>query len=142
MAVPARLEIPWGAIKCVTHQRVMKRSKVHSDLVCSSGIDLDLQQGEPSVLRSDAPGHEIVSDRLAAAMATSTHACSSHWIAADWTTDSTPILLHKAMYQGNVSLLCRSIGKLCGQAAVRGIVLGHHQQAAGFPIQAMDDAGP
>ena len=49
---------------------------------------------------------------------------------------------HAAVHQRQVDLLHLPAGKLRGQVAVRRVVLGHQQHAAGVAVQAVDDARP
>ena len=50
--------------------------------------------------------------------------------------------LHVAMHQGEVGLLHLAAGEQRGQRAMRGVVLGDQDHAAGEAVQAMHDAGP
>jgi hypothetical protein len=70
------------------------------------------------------------------------HAGAPPRIARDGFFDAAAIHPDAAADQRQVGLLHLAAGKLRGQGAMRGIVLGHQQHAAGIAVEAVDDAGP
>src|ERR1039457_2737429 len=78
--------------------------------------------------------------RLSATEAPRRHPCAPLRVAADGALNRAAVLLWPAVYQRNVSLVHLAPAELLGQPAVRFIVLRHHHQPAGGPIQAMHDS--
>ena len=65
-----------------------------------------------------------------------------HRIARDRALDPAGLRLHFAVHQRQVDLLHLPAGELVGQRAVRRVVLGHQQHAAGEAVQPVHDARP
>src|ERR1039458_5853424 len=78
--------------------------------------------------------------RLSAAETPRRHSGAPLRGAADGALNRAVVLLWPAVYQRNVSLVPLTPAKLLRQPAVRFIVLRHHHQPAGRPVQAMHDS--
>jgi hypothetical protein len=78
----------------------------------------------------------------AAAAQAGGHAGAVPRIARDGLFDAALVRLHVAVDQRQVGLLHLAAGEQRGQRAMRGVVLGHQNHAAGEAVQAMHDAGP
>src|SRR5262244_3654081 len=81
-----------AAIDFVTYYRVFYPGEMHSNLVCSSGLDLDVKQGEPVVTMT----HAVQRKRRPAAI-NHRHAGAINRVACQWLIDATAVLQDDAM---------------------------------------------
>ena len=86
--------------------------------------------------------HAIFGPGGAAAQKPCGHARAMPRIAGDGPLDAPALCFHNAVDQGEVDFLHLPPGKLGGQGAVRRVVFGHQQHAAGEAVQTMHDARP
>ena len=117
---------------------MLEAGQVHADLVGAPGADADFEQRVPG----EAPQHPVLAPGRAAPREARGHAGAMHRIARDRPLDAPALRLHFALHQREVGLGHLAARELLGQAAVRGVILGHQQHAAGEAVQAVDDAGP
>src|ERR1022692_3412539 len=135
-----RLNLVFGGrpIETVASYRMADAGEVHADLVRTAGADAQFQKSEAHEAAEDAvfgPGGAAVAEAGG-------HARAAPRIARDGLFDAAAIRLHVAVNQRQVGLLHLPAGEQGGQRAMRGVVLGHQNHAAGEAVQAMHDAGP
>src|SRR5690348_17211185 len=114
---------------------------MYPDLMSASSVDFDFDQRELAVGRIDAAGYLVVGDGLAASGVARSHAGAASAIATDARRDGSRVLLDPAVDQRDVFLRDFAARELIGELAMGFVVLGDYDQAAGFLVEAMDDAG-
>src|SRR5258708_14674538 len=119
---------------------MLLRRKMDADLMCPACLDPYLQKRELTVDAVNLIDHLPVRDGFTAIATTGGHTVAPDQITADWSVDCSFGLLHRAMYERNVSLLDFPQGKLRRQFAVRFVRLGNNQQSAGFFVQTVNDS--
>ena len=130
---------PFGlplAVDLVPKNREPDVLKVDADLMGSPGVQDRLNEGCPAV----------VFKPLIAGMGVPTrpvgdgHSFAMGGMAGDVRTDLPPGGVDAATGDGEIGFFGAALGELIGEPAVGGIVLCHHDAAAGVLVQSMDDA--
>jgi len=126
---------PACAIHRIAGDRVADGLQVDADLVRPSRHEVELQE---------RPAGEALPDPIAGnrgpAVGHNRHASAVPWVPTDRRLDPSDRGCHAAPDQREVGLLHSSGLELAHQRCLRGIVAGHHEQAARVPVQAVDDA--
>ena len=118
-----------------------ERLQVDANLVGAAGLNADREQSEPAVGAFHALQHLPVRDGGAAAGAARGHAGAAHGVAADGQGDGAGVLRGPAVHQREVALAQAALAEHLAELAVREIVLGDDDEAAGLLVQPVDDAG-
>src|SRR5580658_6887264 len=129
------------AIERVADDGMAERLHVYTNLVRASGLDVDLQQREPAMSTVDALDDAPVRDGVAAAGASSGHACAAHDVAADGKMDRAFVTLDVAMHERDVDLAQVARGEVLRERAMRDVVLGDDNEPAGLLVETVHDAG-
>src|SRR5487761_1424483 len=102
-----------------------QRCEMNANLMCSSGAGRNLKQ---SKARKPAQ-HVISGESLTCAKAAGFHALAAGGIAADGSVHHTIVALHAALNESNVSFANGACLEVRSQLAMRGVILGHQNQA-------------
>ena len=124
-------------IKAVARNGVADRGKMHADLMCASGVDLDFEQRE---FREPAQ-NAVIGKSGAPATGARGHADTACRIAFDGRIDAAPIAARRSVDEREVHFLDFARGPLRGEVAVRGIVERDQEDSTGVFVEAVDDAG-
>src|ERR1700741_1839225 len=119
-----------------------ERRHVHSNLMCTAGFYLQLEQCELAIGEIDFFCDYIMRDRVTTACSPRCHARPPLHITADCTLDGALILLRPTMHQRHICFVYFAPAELACQSPVRLIVLCHYHQSASCTIQPMDDPRP
>jgi hypothetical protein len=130
-----------SAVERVADDRVAERLHVHANLVGAAGLNAHLEQSEPAVGAFDSLEHLPVRDRGAAAGAARGHAGAADDIAADGQVDGAFILRWPAVDQREVAFAQAALAEHLAELAVRKVVFGDDDEAAGLLVQPVHDAG-
>src|SRR5581483_6600566 len=109
-----RSHLTCRSIKRVSHNWVPQRSKMHSNLMGTSSVDLDFKQAEFTERRIDPAFHSVMRNGLPSAVSSGRHARSPHEIPAYSIVDGSTVLFEPPVYQRDVSFLNNALGKLLG----------------------------
>src|SRR5579884_2566321 len=107
---------------------------MHTDLMCTPGFDLYLDEGKPAIRRLKSLKDAVVRNGFATTGPACRHTGAAHQVAADRALDCARRLGKPALNQSKVLLLNAAAGELGGQLAVSDVVLGDDDQPAGVAI--------
>ncbi len=107
----------------------------------ASRVDFHFEQSKFTDGRIDAMVDGVMRDGFTTSMPTGGHTSATNDVSGDWSSNSGMILLWPAVDESDISLLHFSFGKLRRQSAMRLVVFGNENKAAGFFVQAVYDAG-
>ncbi len=122
------------AVRLVADQRIPHMRHVHTNLVGTPGFQLHPHMG----VRTEALEHAVVADRRLAAFS-HRHALAHATVTADRGIDLAPGD-HHAHHDALVDPADRAALQLLDQLGLRLQGLGHHHQAGGVLVQAVDNA--
>lgn len=130
------------AIEGVTDDGVVEGRHVDADLVRASGFNAHADEGELAKAGCEAADHFVVRDGVAGVFGWSGgHAGAAEGVAADSGRNGSLLTLDVAVHERNVSLADLARGEEFGEGCVGLVVFGDDDEAAGFLVEAMDDAG-
>ena len=129
---------PPASIGAVSHHRVPQMSQVDPDLVRPSGVGRDRQAGEARMPRE----HPVAGQGGARLAGPGRDPGSGPGMAPDGHVDLAPVLRHRAVHQGQITLLHLPSGELSGEMIVYLLRLGHHQESRGPFVQPVHDSRP
>jgi hypothetical protein len=130
-----------SAVEGVADDGMSERRQVYANLVGAASVDFDVEQGEFAVIGVDAALNGVVGDGFAASGAASGHADAADGVATDGGGDGAFVVFQMTVDECDVSLLDFAGGELRGQLAMGGVVLGDNDEAAGFFVETVYDAG-
>jgi len=133
-------ELRGGAVERVANHRMMERGKVDADLVGAAGVELDFEER----CWADAVEHTPVCAGCAGAIddaAARGHADATIGVACDSELDAAFRFVDDAFDQREVGLFHQAIAEGFAEFAVGGVVFGDEDNAGGFFVEAVDDAG-
>lgn len=122
-------------VRLIAHQREADMGHVHANLVSTAGFQLDPHMG----VRAEALEHTVVADRRLAAVGDG-HALTHTAVAADRGIDLATGG-HHANHDALIDAADLAGLHLLNQLGLRLQGLGHHHQARGVLVQAMNDTG-
>src|SRR5689334_16169195 len=116
----------------------MNGSEVDADLMGPAGMGLGIHQR--GVMK--APRHPVERKGVSRRDAVHLHSRPFGWVSADGRLDFALLHLHSPVDQRVVVLVYGSRSELVCQRAMCGVVLGHHYQAGGHLVEAMNNPRP
>ena len=110
--------------------------EVHPDLVSPAAVQGAFDQADVGAGTQDV----IFRFRGTALAPRDAHPLPVDGVAGDGFINYAGLLAHDPRNQREINFRHRARGKLAGKIAVSGVVLRHHQSAAGLLVQTMDDS--
>ena len=129
------------AIEFVADNGMSQRRHVNADLVSSTGVDFDFEQSELAERRIELAQNVVVRDGLALAGSLCRHSYAADGVAADAGVDGPALFLGPAVHQRDIGFLHFTFRELRGEFAVSVVIFRDHDQATGFFVETVDNAG-
>jgi hypothetical protein len=114
--------------------------QVDAYLMRSPSVNSYFEQRELSVRRVNAALNLVVSDRIASCGTAGCHSVAADTIATYRQVDGSGLFFWPSVDQCPVIFFHFPASELGTEVAVRSVILGYQDQAAGFAIKAMHDA--
>jgi hypothetical protein len=126
------------AVEGVAEDRAAEVAEVDPDLVGATGAGFALDEGAAVGAGKDA----VVGGGVAAVAGFgNVHLLPVDAVAGDGGIDRAGAVAGRAANEGEVGFFDLAVGELFGEGAVREIVFSNDEAAAGFLVEAVDDAG-
>jgi len=87
------VDLFWRAVENIANNRMSDRGQVHADLVGTSGLDLEFEQGKFAVIGVQLTSNGVVGDSASATAAAGGHASAAEKVPADGRGDCAVLLL-------------------------------------------------
>jgi hypothetical protein len=129
------------SVECVSDDWVAEGLGVDSDLMGAAGLDADFDEGEGAVWSGEALEEVEVGDGGASVGAAGGHAGAADEVPGDGEAYGGVVFFDVAVEESDVGLGDLTAGEHVAEFAMRAVVFGDEDEAAGELVEAVDDAG-